>query len=101
VVEHGQRVAPVPVARAELPLEIGRPQIVGRARRPLRAARVRLAPTPPATRRHQALAHETVEFFPVKEKQWEVKYGPIVLGLFDEGRKHLGLIRPGQRQRRR
>jgi hypothetical protein len=42
-----------------------------------------------------------VEFFPVKEKRWEVKYGPIVLGLFDERTKQLGLIRPGGKKRRR
>lgn len=41
-----------------------------------------------------ALRFERVVFDPVGPHQWEVRFGPVVLGFFDETRRHKGIIRP-------
>jgi transposase InsO family protein len=41
-----------------------------------------------------ALRFERVIFDPVGPHQWEVRFGPVVLGFFDETRRHKGIIRP-------
>jgi transposase InsO family protein len=40
---------------------------------------------------------EYVEFHPAGLRSWELRYGPIVLGLYDETRRERGLIRPKRR----
>jgi putative transposase len=47
-----------------------------------------------------ALKHELVDFRPAGRRQWEISFGPVVLGLFDETRWKKGLIRPKTRKRR-
>jgi transposase InsO family protein len=44
------------------------------------------------------LADQYVDFFPVAERVWLVKFGPVELGLFDELRKVHTLIRPKNRR---
>jgi transposase InsO family protein len=44
-----------------------------------------------------ALRFERIAFDPVGPRQWQVSFGPIVLGLFDETRKDKGIIRPKAR----
>ena len=41
-----------------------------------------------------SLAHELVDLVPAGPSQWEVRFGPIALGILDAQRKHKGLIRP-------
>jgi transposase InsO family protein len=42
----------------------------------------------------RVLACQYVEFHPVADRIWMVKFGPVELGLFDEARKVRSLIRP-------
>ncbi len=53
-------------------------------------------------RRRIYLAHclygEPVDLIPAGERQWEVRFGPVTLGLIDETRLHKGLIRPRRRR---
>jgi transposase InsO family protein len=41
-----------------------------------------------------ALRYERIAFDPVGPHQWELRFGPVVLGIFDERRRHKGIIRP-------
>ena len=42
---------------------------------------------------------ETVELTPAGERQWEVFFGPVLLGILDETRSQRDLIRPKRRAR--
>lgn len=47
----------------------------------------------------RALADELVDFYPAGDRQWEVRFGQVPLGIIDETRIAKGLIRPKQRKR--
>lgn len=44
------------------------------------------------------LAHQYVDFDPVADHVWLVRFGPVELGLFDETKKTQGLVRPRRRR---
>jgi hypothetical protein len=49
----------------------------------------------------RALADELVDFHAAGDRQWEVRFGAVPLGIIDETRFAKGLIRPKQRKRPR
>ena len=46
-----------------------------------------------------ALQHELVSFRPVGLTHWELSFGPVILGIYDESRCQKGLIRPKPKNR--
>jgi len=48
-----------------------------------------------------ALAHELVDLHPVRDRCWQVNFGPVLLGLLDEDNKRPDLIRPKPRRSRK
>lgn len=49
---------------------------------------------------NSALQGQRVELRPVDERRWEVRFGPITLGLIDGARPSRGLIRPGKKPKK-
>jgi len=47
------------------------------------------------------LHRELVSFRPAGRRQWQITFGPVVLGIFDEMRPRKGLIRPRTRRQNR
>ena len=49
----------------------------------------------------RALRHQLIDFTAVGDRLWQLSFGPVVLGLFNEKAWSSGLIRPKRRRRRK